>query len=90
MHGTLPLTMRAAPPRPRDTRWGAAVRAAPVTFALAATDIAVFAWVAAHGSTTSTATLVRFGALEPSRVWAGEWWRLLTAAFLHVGVRARS
>ncbi len=73
-------------PRPRDTKWVAAVLSSPITFALAAADIAVFAWVAAHGSTTDTATLVRFGALEPSRAWAGEWWRLLTAAFLHVGV----
>lgn len=73
-------------PRPRDTKWVAAVLSSPVTFALAAVDVALFAWVAAHGSTTDTATLVRFGALEPSRVWDGEWWRLLTAAFLHVGV----
>jgi membrane associated rhomboid family serine protease len=78
--------MRADAPRFRDTRWGAALRSAPVTFALAGADIAVFGWVALHGSTTDTATLIRFGALEPSRVWSGEWWRLLTAAFLHVGV----
>ena len=73
-------------PRPRDTKWVAAVRSSPATFALAAADVVLFAWVAAHGSTTDTATLVRFGALEPSRVWGGEWWRLLTAAFLHVGL----
>lgn len=73
-------------PRPRDTKWVAAVLSSPVTFALAAANVALFAWVAAHGSTTDTATLVRFGALEPSRVWAGEWWRLLSAAFLHVGI----
>ena len=78
--------MRADAPRLRDTRWGATLRSAPVTFALAAADIAVFAWVALHGPTTDTATLIRFGALEPARVWSGEWWRLLTAAFLHVGV----
>ncbi len=78
--------MRADDPRFRDTRWGAALRAAPITFGLAGANVAVFAWVAAHGPTTDTATLIRFGALEPARVWAGEWWRLLTAAFLHVGV----
>lgn len=78
--------MSPGSPRLRDTRWGAAVLASPATFALAAADIAVFAWVASQGSTTDPATLIRFGALEPSRVWDGEWWRLLTAAFLHVGV----
>lgn len=78
--------MRGDAPRPRDTRWGAALRSAPITYTLAAADIAVFAWVALHGPTTDTATLIRFGALEPTRVWSGEWWRLLTAAFLHVGV----
>lgn len=73
-------------PRTRYGRAGAILRGSPATYALAALDVAYFAWVAAHGSTTDPATLVRFGALEPSRVWDGEWWRLLAAAFLHVGV----
>jgi len=30
--------------------------------------------------------LVRLGAMVPALVWAGEWWRLLTAMFLHGGV----
>ena len=57
----------------------------PVSFALAAACVAFLAWVEAHGSSTDRDALVRFGALERGRVWAGEPWRLLTAAFLHIG-----
>jgi rhomboid protease GluP len=74
--------------RPSRTVHGrviAALRKTPATYALAAACIAVLGWVEAHGSSTDTATLVRFGALERGRVWVGEPWRLLTAPFLHVG-----
>ncbi|HET7826221.1 MAG TPA: rhomboid family intramembrane serine protease [Anaeromyxobacter sp.] len=74
--------------RPSPTVHGGRPRAlaeTPATYALAAICVAVLAWVEAHGSSTDTATLVRFGALERGRVWAGEPWRLLTAPFLHVG-----
>lgn len=57
----------------------------PASFALAAASVAAFAWVSAHGPTTDPEVLVRFGALERSRVWAGEPWRLATAPFLHIG-----
>jgi rhomboid protease GluP len=30
--------------------------------------------------------LLRFGGHYPPLVWAGEWWRLMTAMFLHIGV----
>jgi membrane associated rhomboid family serine protease len=71
-------------PRPRDDL-AARLRAAPGTVALAAAQLAVIAWMAAHGSTTDPALLARMGALDHARVWDGEPWRLLTAAFLHVG-----
>jgi len=68
-------------------RRGALARAAetPLSFALAAIGVAVLVWVEAHGSPADRETLVRFGALERGRVWAGEPWRLLSAVFLHVG-----
>lgn len=71
--------------RPARAALLAAVREAPLTYGLAAASVAVLAWVEAHGSSSDPATLVRFGALERSHVWAGEPWRLLTAAFLHAG-----
>jgi rhomboid protease GluP len=55
---------------------------APVTLALAAASVAVFAWLLARGPIT-TAALVDAGALERGRVWSGEAWRLVTAAFVH-------
>ncbi|BDG05836.1 rhomboid family protein [Anaeromyxobacter oryzae] len=63
-----------------------APRPTPVSWALLAANIAVFIWVSSHGSTTDVATLIRYGALERNAVWSGQWWRLVTAAFLHVGV----
>lgn len=63
----------------------AAIAGTPASFALAAACIAWLGWVETHGSSTDPEILVRFGALERGRVWAGEPWRLLSAAFLHVG-----
>jgi len=59
--------------------------AAPAAIALAALNLAVHAWVARQGSLEDPALLVQLGALERGRVWDGEVWRLLTAAFLHGG-----
>jgi len=72
-------------PRVAGAGWLGRVRTAPLSYALALADVAVFLWVARHGPTTDPEVLVRFGALAPARVWTGEWWRLLSAAFLHVG-----
>lgn len=57
-----------------------------VSWAIAATCVAIFGlevlW--GHGEPVSVAS--RMGAEIPSRVLAGEWWRLLSATLLHVGV----
>jgi membrane associated rhomboid family serine protease len=50
-----------------------------------AANVAAFAWALAEGAAGEQAGLVRLGALERSRVWAGEPWRLVSAAFLHAG-----
>ena len=62
-----------------------ALRAVPVSTALMAANVAAFAVTTALGAGRDDGVLLRAGALERSRVWAGEPWRLLTAAFLHVG-----
>jgi membrane associated rhomboid family serine protease len=78
----VPSAPAAHAPRPglRD-----GLRDAPATLALVAVNLAVFAWGWAHGATEDQAVLVRLGALERSHVWAGEAWRLVAAAFIHVG-----
>jgi rhomboid protease GluP len=71
-----------------DPAWGRGLRRArraPVTLVFLAACVALFVVAERHGSTEDVETLVRFGATERGRVWAGEWWRLVTAAFLHVG-----
>ncbi len=62
------------------------VRRTPATYALAALNVVAFIAESRLGSTTDVAVLVRAGALERSHVWAGEWWRLGTAMFLHAGL----
>ncbi|WP_242346079.1 rhomboid family intramembrane serine protease [Anaeromyxobacter terrae] len=57
----------------------------PATWALAVANAAAFALVLSRGDPSDPALLVRLGALERSRVWAGEAWRLVTAGFLHGG-----
>jgi membrane associated rhomboid family serine protease len=62
------------------------LRATPVAVALAAAQVVVLAVVAWRlGDPTDVRVLVRAGALERGRVEAGEWWRLVSAGFVHVG-----
>ncbi len=72
---------QAALPRP-----GRALRRTPVSWAVLAANLAVFAWISTRGSTTDVGTLLRYGALNREYVWSGQAWRLVTAAFLHVGL----
>lgn len=59
------------------------LRAAPVTVVLFAACIVVFAFT--RGA-TDIATLIRFGATQQWLVWSGDYWRLFTAMFLHIGI----
>ncbi len=61
------------------------VKGSPLTFAIAAINVAVFVWAESQGDTTRVPTLLRFGADERVHVAAGEYWRLATSMFLHIG-----
>jgi rhomboid protease GluP len=63
-------------------------RSAPGTYFLLAINIAVYVWMVTHRVNWLKPTdydLLNYGANEPWNVLHGEWWRLLTATFVHVG-----
>lgn len=61
----------------------------PVTWIITAINLIVFtiAWLVDGNfkESLSNSTLYSFGAIWRPAVWAGQYWRLLTAVFLHVG-----
>jgi rhomboid protease GluP len=64
-------------------------RSAPGTYLLLAINIAVYLWMVTHGvnpKMPSDYALLHYGANEPWLVLHGEWYRLLTATFVHVGL----
>jgi len=58
-----------------------------VTYALLAACWIVFAFESGYpGGSMANATLLHFGALQPKLIEQGQWWRLFTAMFVHVGI----
>lgn len=47
--------------------------------------IVVFFLAERAGSTKDPETLIQFGAAWRPLVWRGQWWRLITSMFLHIG-----
>ena len=76
------------PPRPRRSqasRWASA----PATYTLVGINCAVFLAMVLRGispSKPSVLELVNWGENFGGLVLAGQWWRLQTAAFVHVGI----
>ena len=71
-----------------EERFDAASRPAgrtAITYALIAVCAIVFAAETMLGGATDGRTLWRMGAMMPSLVLQGEWWRILAAQFLHYG-----
>ena len=69
--------------------FGDRVLQSPVTWLVTAINLGTFVIAATQGEMNglnlSPATLLHYGALERDLVWSGDYWRLLTAVFLHVG-----
>jgi rhomboid protease GluP len=64
-------------------------RSAPGTYLLLAINIAVYLWMVTHGvdpRDPSQRALLHYGANDTWRVLHGQWYRLLTATFVHVGL----
>jgi membrane associated rhomboid family serine protease len=83
------LRKAAAMPRPENDAFRAALRArmrfALVTLALGAVVTFVFVRMKLDAGSISPDTLVAWGAGLGTRTTNGEWWRLVTAAFVHDG-----
>lgn len=92
VEGALRAAAEAPPPapeRPAEPRGGRLARAwreAPVSYGLMALLTAIFALETAWGGSTDTRTLLKMGANTRELVAEGEWWRLISANFLHIGV----
>jgi rhomboid protease GluP len=64
-------------------------RSAPGTYLLLAINIAVYLWMCIHGVSPKDPTegdLLRYGANVTWLVLHGQWYRLLTATFVHIGL----
>jgi len=75
----------APPPAPPKPNLLQVVRGAPVASLIIAINVLVFLLASRTGSTTQNDTLLRFGAVWRPLVWQGEYWRLATSMFLHIG-----
>lgn len=77
-----------APNSRRDRRdWNP--MSAPATYLLLAINIAVFLWMVLHGVSLTSPRgedLLHYGAGSTALELNGEWFRLLTATFVHIGI----
>ncbi len=56
------------------------------TSVLIAANLAMFGLATAIGGSENEVVLATLGGLVPAFVFAGEWWRIITANFLHYGI----
>jgi rhomboid protease GluP len=77
------------PPPPRTRPRGRNLFAAPATYVLVGINCAVFLWMLLNGvsaTNPSIPQLIHYGATNPDLILGGQWWRLFTATFVHVGL----
>lgn len=63
------------------------IRQIPVTVTLIAICILVYIWMIIQGGSTNTAVLIHSGAKYTPLILQGQWWRLITAGFVHIGIQ---
>jgi rhomboid protease GluP len=75
--------------QPQRRSRGRNLFAAPATYVLVGINCAVFLWMVFHGVSPrdpSIEQLKHYGATNSELILGGQWWRLLTAIFVHVGL----
>lgn len=78
---------QSRPRRREHSEWDP--RVAPATYLLVALNCSVYLWMVAHHVSPkepSEAALLHYGANNTLLVLQGQWWRLVTATFVHVGL----
>ncbi|WLR49786.1 rhomboid family intramembrane serine protease [Bacillus tianshenii] len=56
-----------------------------ITYLLIAINLLMFGLLEFSGGSTNPATLIQYGAKYNPKILEGEWWRLITPMFLHIG-----
>lgn len=56
-----------------------------LTYLLIFLNLLVFAWLESQGGSTNTLTLIQYGAKYNPAIIDGDWWRILSSMFLHIG-----
>jgi rhomboid protease GluP len=80
------VTEQPFDPQPRRVSLALPLHKPVVTWVLLGLILAVFALETAAGGSTETEVLVRLGAKVNPLIAQGEYWRLLSAMFLHIGL----
>ncbi len=76
----------SAPPAQPVTPRARRVPASGLAWVITGINVAVFIAMELTGGSTSTRNLIRFGANFAPLVAQGEYWRLVTSAFIHIGL----
>ncbi|MEO8737375.1 MAG: rhomboid family intramembrane serine protease [Edaphobacter sp.] len=75
--------------RPNSRQRGWNILVTPGTYLLLGINCAVYIWMVLRGVSPSEPTprdLIHFGAAQASLILHGQWYRLITATFVHVGL----
>lgn len=56
-----------------------------ITYALIIINILIFMMLELNGGSTNVETLIAYGAKYNPAILSGEWWRIVTSMFLHIG-----
>lgn len=66
-------------------KWMRLKRKPLVTYSILAINVILFLLMELNGGSTDSFTLVQFGAKLNELIVSGQWWRLVTPMFLHIG-----